>query len=95
MTPQGLGELIDKIVSDHIVDGQLDESPLTFAEVSRIKSSFNFTLLNMLHSRAAYPTDAKGKKKTANPSRPLPVKPDKRLPPSTPLNYRTEVHAGR
>ncbi|MCC5022774.1 MAG: HDIG domain-containing protein [Candidatus Synoicihabitans palmerolidicus] len=95
VTPQGLGELIDKIVSDHIVDGQLDESPLTFAEVSRIKSSFNFTLLNMLHSRAAYPTDAKGKKKTANPSRPLPVKPDKRLPPSTPLNYRTEVHAGR
>lgn len=55
VTPQGLAELIDKIVNDHIADGQLDESPLTFAEITRIKSSFNFTLLNMLHSRVAYP----------------------------------------
>jgi cyclic-di-AMP phosphodiesterase PgpH len=55
VTPQGLAELIDKIVNDHIADGQLDESPLTFAEITRIKSSFNFTLLNMLHSRIAYP----------------------------------------
>jgi cyclic-di-AMP phosphodiesterase PgpH len=55
VTPQGLAELIDKIVTDHIADGQLDESPLTFAEITRIKSSFNFTLLNMLHSRIAYP----------------------------------------
>lgn len=61
VSPQGLGELIDKVVGDHIADGQLDESPLTFAEISRIKSSFNFTLLNMLHSRVAYPAEAKGK----------------------------------
>jgi len=58
VTPQGLGELIDKIVADHIADGQLDESPLTFAEITKIKSSFNFTLLNMLHSRVAYPGGA-------------------------------------
>ncbi|MCF3651854.1 HD family phosphohydrolase [Synoicihabitans lomoniglobus] len=62
VTPQGLDDLIDKIVADQIADGQLDESPLTFAEVTRIKSSFNFTLLNMLHSRVAYPTDAGGTK---------------------------------
>lgn len=55
VNPQSLGELIDKIVADHIADGQLDESPLTFAEITRIKSSFSFTLLNMLHSRIAYP----------------------------------------
>ncbi len=61
VTPQGLGELIDKIVAGHIADGQLDESPLTFSEVTRIKSSFNFTLLNMLHSRVAYPTGEKPK----------------------------------
>ena len=58
VTPQGLAELIDKIVGDHIADGQLDEAPLTFSEITRIKSSFNFTLLNMLHSRVAYPTAA-------------------------------------
>lgn len=62
VSPQGLGELIDKIVADHIADGQLDESPLTFAEITRIKSSFNFTLLNMLHSRVAYPAGGKEKK---------------------------------
>ncbi len=55
VTPQGLAQLIDKIVADHIADGQLDEAPLTFAEVTLIKNSFSFTLLNMLHSRVAYP----------------------------------------
>jgi putative nucleotidyltransferase with HDIG domain len=59
VTPQGLSQLIDKIVADHIADGQLDESPLTFAEITLIKNSFSFTLLNMLHSRVAYPMEAK------------------------------------
>lgn len=57
-SPQNLEELIDNIVRSYIEDGQLDESPLTFAEVTKIKSSFNFTLLNMLHSRVAYPGQA-------------------------------------
>ncbi len=55
ITPQHLGELIDQLFHERIEDGQLDESPLTFEEISKIKSSFNFTLLNMLHSRVAYP----------------------------------------
>jgi putative nucleotidyltransferase with HDIG domain len=63
VSPQSLGELIDKVVGDHIADGQLDESPLTFAEITKIKSSFNFTLLNMLHSRISYPADVKDKDK--------------------------------
>ncbi len=67
VSPQGLAELIDKVVGDHIADGQLDESPLTFAEITRIKSSFNFTLLNMLHSRVAYPAGDK-ENKTSNAS---------------------------
>ncbi len=56
ITPQHLGELIDQIFHERIEDNQLDESPLTFEEITKIKSSFNFTLLNMLHSRVAYPT---------------------------------------
>ena len=63
ISPQSLGELIDKVVGDHIADGQLDESPLTFAEITKIKSSFNFTLLNMLHSRVSYPDEGKAKEK--------------------------------
>jgi cyclic-di-AMP phosphodiesterase PgpH len=54
VSPQHLGELIDQIFKDRIEDGQLEESPLTFEELSKIKSSFTFTLLNMLHSRVSY-----------------------------------------
>jgi len=55
VTPQHLGELIETIFRNRIADGQLDEAPLTFAELARVKSSFTFTLLNMLHARVAYP----------------------------------------
>lgn len=55
ITPQHLGDLIDQIFGDRMADGQLDEAPLTLEEISKIKSSFTFTLLNMLHSRVAYP----------------------------------------
>lgn len=58
VTPQHLGEIIDQIFGDRMEDGQLDEAPLTFEELSRIKASFTRTLLNMLHGRVAYPQDA-------------------------------------
>ncbi len=51
-----LQQTINRIVGDRIADGQLDEAPLTLDEITRIKNSFQFTLLNMLHSRVAYPT---------------------------------------
>ena len=58
VTPQHLGELIDQIFKDRIEDGQLDEAPVTFEELTKIKSSFTFTLLNMLHSRVSYAPQA-------------------------------------
>jgi hypothetical protein len=54
-TAEDLRETIDRVVDDRIADGQLNESPLTLEEITRIKNSFQFTLLNMLHSRVAYP----------------------------------------
>jgi cyclic-di-AMP phosphodiesterase PgpH len=54
VTPQHLGELIDQVFHERIEDGQLDEAPLTFEDLSKIKSSFTFTLLNMMHSRVGY-----------------------------------------
>jgi cyclic-di-AMP phosphodiesterase PgpH len=54
VTPQHLGELIDQIFKNRLEDGQLDGAPLTFTDLSQIKSSFTFTLLNMLHARVAY-----------------------------------------
>ena len=54
---EDLQETVNRIVGDRIADGQLDESPLTLEEITRIKNSFQFTLLNMLHSRVAYPAE--------------------------------------
>jgi putative nucleotidyltransferase with HDIG domain len=56
---EDLQETINRIVADRISDGQLDEAPLTLEEITKIKNSFQFTLLNMLHSRVAYPTPEK------------------------------------
>lgn len=54
VNPDDLGELIDRIFANRIDDGQLDESPLTFEELAKIKTSFTFTLSTMLHGRVAY-----------------------------------------
>ena len=69
VTPQHLGELIDQVFHERIEDGQLDEAPVTFEELSKIKSSFTFTLLNMLHSRVGYAPDEPAKdQKTQQPA---------------------------
>ena len=47
-------ELVNKIVKGKMNDGQLDECPITVKQLSKIKSSFVFTMLNMLHSRVEY-----------------------------------------
>ena len=53
-TPEQLGHLIDGIVNERIGQGQLNEAPVTLEDIAKIKNSFTFTLLNMLHSRIAY-----------------------------------------
>jgi putative nucleotidyltransferase with HDIG domain len=57
VSPQHLGEIIEQIFHDRMEDGQLDEAPVTFEELSKIKTSFTFTLLNMLHGRVSYPKE--------------------------------------
>ncbi len=56
VTPLAIEELLDGIFQSRLDDGQLSECALTFEEVGKIKKSFCFTLLNMLHSRVEYPT---------------------------------------
>lgn len=55
VTAAQLGSLIDRLVRERVEEGQLDEAPLTFEELTKIKNSFTFTLLNMLHTRVDYP----------------------------------------
>jgi putative nucleotidyltransferase with HDIG domain len=54
-TPQRIDDLVKHIVKDRLASGQLDESPLTIAEIWRAAESFRFSLVNMLHARIAYP----------------------------------------
>ncbi len=58
-TPDEIQQTITRIVGERIAEGQLEDAPLTLEELTRIKQSFQFTLLNMLHSRVAYPTGEK------------------------------------
>ena len=54
-TPQRIEDLINSLIDVRIAEHQLDEAPLTLAEIRKIAESFRFTLINMLHSRIAYP----------------------------------------
>ncbi len=64
-TPQSIDELIDKIVMSRLQDGQLDATPITFQQLQKLKKSFSFTLLNMLHARVEYPDGKPAAKKAS------------------------------
>jgi putative nucleotidyltransferase with HDIG domain len=57
VTQPNVEELIDNMFQSRIKDGQLDECPLTFQELDKIRKSFIYTVLNMLHARIEYPKD--------------------------------------
>jgi len=57
LSPQHINELIDSIITERVETNQLDESSLTFAELSTVKESFSHTMINMLHSRIEYPKE--------------------------------------
>lgn len=46
--------MVDDIIQNRMVDGQLDECELTIAELARVKASFCKTLLGMMHTRIKY-----------------------------------------
>jgi len=62
LSPQHINELIDSVITERVETNQLDESSLTFSELSTVKDSFSHTMINMLHSRIEYPKTNDGKK---------------------------------
>ena len=71
--------MVSEIVDSRLLDGQLDECPLTLGELGLVKESFTTTLRSMLHKRVSYnkaepPAGASDEKvgptgsKTATPS---------------------------
>jgi putative nucleotidyltransferase with HDIG domain len=64
-TPQRIEDLISSLIDARISEHQLDEAPLTLAEIRKIAESFRFTLINMLHARIAYPAKREEKESSA------------------------------
>ena len=56
-TPTRIRTLVEEIVRTRIYDGQLDNCPLTLAELAIVKDSFCATLRSMMHTRIDYPKD--------------------------------------
>jgi cyclic-di-AMP phosphodiesterase PgpH len=55
VTQQNIEDLIDSIIATATADHQLDDAPLSYQELAKIRSSFIMSILNMLHSRIEYP----------------------------------------
>ena len=54
-TPLRIRELVERLVSQKIGDGQLDQSPLTLREIDLVKDSLASVLTGMYHHRIDYP----------------------------------------
>lgn len=54
-TPQTISDLVDKIVDNQVKEGRFKESPISFADVERIKDTFKRRLSTIYHTRVAYP----------------------------------------
>ena len=55
-TPERIRDLVDRIVQAKIDAGQLEDAPLTFREIRRVKEEFASVLTGMFHQRIDYPT---------------------------------------
>ncbi len=58
-TPQKIEQLVTDLIDQRLADHQLDECDLTLRELKTIGERFRFTLMNMLHTRIAYPKESK------------------------------------
>lgn len=55
-TEEKIEKIVSSIVSDRLMDGQLDESPLTIQELKKVHKTICATLKGIFHSRIQYPT---------------------------------------
>lgn len=60
-TPARISALVEKIINDIFIDGQIDECELTLKDISEIKRRFTHVLTSIFHKRIEYPEiDTKG-----------------------------------
>jgi membrane-associated HD superfamily phosphohydrolase len=90
-TPERLRHLIDTVVQNKVNAGQLDEAPLTLAEIAQVKDQFVKILGGVVHRRIDYPETrhltGHGGREGAGRGAPAPgspPEPEKRLEPTGP-----------
>ena len=54
-SPHAIEKVVDRVVNEKLDDGQLSESPLTLADISKIRGAFLESLIGHYHQRIAYP----------------------------------------
>ena len=54
-TEESLNDMVEQMITLQIEDGQLEETPLTFSDLKRIKQVFRDRLKSMYHHRIEYP----------------------------------------
>lgn len=60
-TPARISSLVDRIINNIFLDGQIDECELTLRDISEIKKRFTYILTGIFHRRIEYPEpDIKG-----------------------------------
>lgn len=69
-TPEELGQAIDSIIKERLLDGQFDECDLTMRELERIKQAFIRNLRGMQHQRIKYKNLPPDDKASAAPNAP-------------------------
>lgn len=60
ITPQSVEDLVASLIRSRIQDGELDECPITLAQISAIRRSLVASVLSTFHSRIEYPKEAGG-----------------------------------
>jgi len=56
-TPNRISEMVESLMREKLLDGQLDLCPLTLEDLNEIRASFVFSLTNILHGRNPYPRE--------------------------------------
>jgi putative nucleotidyltransferase with HDIG domain len=57
ITPARIESLVATVIQSKLLDGQLDNSALSNAELTAVRHSFSTTLTHLLHARLAYPNN--------------------------------------
>jgi cyclic-di-AMP phosphodiesterase PgpH len=68
-SPDQLNELVRKVIADRVGWNQLDECPLTVADLNKVRESFAATLQGLYHPRLRYPGQEQKTEPTIRASR--------------------------